>query len=115
MTVADEGQPICTLGRFYEGMRILDQSQPLIGIIPGLLLGDSGVALSVMHYSNALPQSRLALIPKLTPGFIPINGCEWSYMDLSQRFSGENKGNSALFLDAPTRFDIDNSGPKLLV
>ncbi|HSI86154.1 MAG TPA: hypothetical protein VK970_20380, partial [Candidatus Methylacidiphilales bacterium] len=46
---------------------------------PGSLLGDSSVALSVMHYSNALPQSRLALIPKSIPVFVPINVCEWSY------------------------------------
>ncbi|MEZ0295181.1 MAG: hypothetical protein ACAI35_01860, partial [Candidatus Methylacidiphilales bacterium] len=45
---------------------------------PGSLLGDSSVALLVMHYSNALPQSRLALIPKSSPVFIPINACEWS-------------------------------------
>ncbi|HSI82189.1 MAG TPA: hypothetical protein VK970_00320, partial [Candidatus Methylacidiphilales bacterium] len=52
--------------------------QTLIGTNPGSLLGDSSVALSVMHYSHALPQSRLALIPKSIPVFVPINVCEWS-------------------------------------
>ncbi|MEZ0298503.1 MAG: hypothetical protein ACAI35_18800, partial [Candidatus Methylacidiphilales bacterium] len=53
---------------------------------PGSLLGDSSVALSVMHYSNALPQSRLALIPKSIPVFVPINVCEWSYSFLQDVF-----------------------------